>query len=332
MPAGNVTVSATFKVIPPTTANYTVKHLQQNLDNDEYTEVTSDRQTLNGTIGVQTTAEAKTYTGFTAQTISQAEIKADGTTVVEIRYNRNTYTVTVSATNGTVSPDKTSAKFGETVTLAVTPGSGYELVTLSVKNGDTEITVTNNQFTMPAGDVTVDATFTEIDEGNQAPTPEVTDDNEEDTPSEVEPEETPAENPTDETDTDDSADEPSSGEEAVTTYRINLETGIIFKRGNTQAPATFFNETRKEKFIAKLNVETVTLEGESTISSLDVLNRVKYYSNSYKNNNGDTVDDFISDEEFESLQDVKKYYIMTYSISDNNLIILEYRYLEESNN
>ena len=72
-----------------------------------------------------------------------------------------TYTVTIASgiTNGTVSTNKTSAKTGETVKLTVTPNDGYEIDTLSVKNGDTEITVTNNQFTMPAGNVTVSASF-----------------------------------------------------------------------------------------------------------------------------------------------------------------------------
>lgn len=66
--------------------------------------------------------------------------------------------------NGTVSADKASAEEDETVTLTVTPDTGYKLETLSV-TGDTsgDITVSNNKFTMPDEDVTVDATFTAID-------------------------------------------------------------------------------------------------------------------------------------------------------------------------
>ena len=83
-----------------------------------------------------------------------------------------TYTVTIASgiTNGTVSANKTSKiTEGETITLTVTPENGYELDTLSVKNGGTEITViqdlsdvTKYTFTMPAGNVTVSATFKEI--------------------------------------------------------------------------------------------------------------------------------------------------------------------------
>ena len=48
---------------------------------------------------------------------------------------------------------------GETVTLTVTPATGYVLSSLTVTQGETEVTVTNNAFTMPAGDVTVSAAF-----------------------------------------------------------------------------------------------------------------------------------------------------------------------------
>ncbi len=69
-------------------------------------------------------------------------------------------TVAGSIEHGTVTADKASAVSGDTVTLTVTPEAGYALDTLTVMQGDTEVTVENNQFTMPAGDVTVTATFT----------------------------------------------------------------------------------------------------------------------------------------------------------------------------
>ena len=74
------------------------------------------------------------------------------------------HTITVNQTeNGTVTADKATAKPGETVTLTVTPASGYRLDTLTVTKTDddtsTTITVNNNTFTMPAYDVTVTAVF-----------------------------------------------------------------------------------------------------------------------------------------------------------------------------
>lgn len=95
------------------------------------------------------TADLTLYAKWTATAIVQPTPEA-------------TYTVTIASgiTNGTVSASKTSGiKAGETVTLTATPANGYKLGSLSVKNGDTDITVTNNTFTMPAANVTVSATF-----------------------------------------------------------------------------------------------------------------------------------------------------------------------------
>ncbi|MCD8005458.1 MAG: hypothetical protein LUF29_00570 [Oscillospiraceae bacterium] len=74
------------------------------------------------------------------------------------------YTITVdSCANGTVTADMDSATEGTTVTLTVTPDSGYELSTLTVTDGEgNEVTVADDYtFTMPASDVTVTATFVE---------------------------------------------------------------------------------------------------------------------------------------------------------------------------
>ena len=72
------------------------------------------------------------------------------------------YTVTIASgiENGTVSTDKTSAKAGETVKLTATPDSGYELDTFYVNDN----AITGSTFTMPASNVTVDATFTKTAE------------------------------------------------------------------------------------------------------------------------------------------------------------------------
>lgn len=84
----------THKVAPRTDINYTVKHWKQNVADNEYTEMKADAQTLQGTTDTYTEAEAKNYTGFTAQTFAQGKIAGDGTTVVNIYYNRISYTVT----------------------------------------------------------------------------------------------------------------------------------------------------------------------------------------------------------------------------------------------
>ena len=68
-------------------------------------------------------------------------------------------TVNNNDENGSVAADKAEALVGESVTLTITPEEGYELDELTVMAGEAVVAVENNQFTMPAGNVTVSATF-----------------------------------------------------------------------------------------------------------------------------------------------------------------------------
>lgn len=71
--------------------SYTVIHWLENADDDGYSYEESETKT--GTTGGQTNAKAKSYTGFTAQTITQETIKGDGSTIVSVKYTRNVYEV-----------------------------------------------------------------------------------------------------------------------------------------------------------------------------------------------------------------------------------------------
>ncbi len=63
-------------------------------------------------------------------------------------------------TGGNIEADVEKAKAGDTVTLTATPSSGYVFDSWNVQDeSENTVTVTNNQFTMPASDVTVTATF-----------------------------------------------------------------------------------------------------------------------------------------------------------------------------
>ena len=80
-----------------------------------------------------------------------------------------TYAITTPDTeHGTVAVSPSRASRGTTVTITVTPDEGYELETLSVRDSqDNEITLTDKgngkyTFTMPAGRVTVAASFAAI--------------------------------------------------------------------------------------------------------------------------------------------------------------------------
>ena len=73
------------------------------------------------------------------------------------------YTVTVNQPaegGGTIEADKNEAKAGDIVKLTATPTTeGYKLDTWTVTGASGNVDVTNNQFTMPAEDVTVTASF-----------------------------------------------------------------------------------------------------------------------------------------------------------------------------
>lgn len=72
------------------------------------------------------------------------------------------YSITIESANGTVTASPTcKIAAGEKITLTVEPAKGYELDTLSVNNGAIKLEGTGDTrtFTMPAGNVTVNATF-----------------------------------------------------------------------------------------------------------------------------------------------------------------------------
>ena len=99
------------KWAPNTDTKYTVKHYQQNVNDDEYTLV--ETETLTGTTAKSTAAAGKEYKNFSSAQIKKAAadgkqtlqtfdaatdqttIAADGTTVINLYYNRDTYYVHV---------------------------------------------------------------------------------------------------------------------------------------------------------------------------------------------------------------------------------------------
>ncbi|UTC62392.1 leucine-rich repeat protein [Treponema sp. OMZ 787] len=108
---------------------YKVEHWQQNIADDGYTKVEADTQTLTGTTDTQTNAQAKTYEGFRSLGISQQTIKADGSTIVQVKYDRKIISLTLNLDGGTVSPPLTEGKikgrFGASVTAPVPTKQGY---------------------------------------------------------------------------------------------------------------------------------------------------------------------------------------------------------------
>ena len=162
MPASNVTIAATFKIV-----KYNV----------------SVGASVNGSISVNSSQYAKgaavtvDVAPATGYQLDKLIVKDASDRIVNTNNNKFTMpasNVTVTATfkkagyyvaiggiaNGTITADSTYAEVGETVILTVKPHTGYELDTLVVKDASNKtVTVTDGKFTMPASNVTVTATF-----------------------------------------------------------------------------------------------------------------------------------------------------------------------------
>ena len=153
MAENGVTVEVVYRAATDTA--YTVKHMLQDVTGDGYTEDAAARQTLHGTTGADTNAAAKSYEGFTAQAVVQQAIAADGSTVVEIKYDRNSYEVTyayvgTAPAGASALPEKATVKYGAPVAVAAAATApGYTFSGWST--GD---------FTMPAQDVEITGSFT----------------------------------------------------------------------------------------------------------------------------------------------------------------------------
>ena len=130
---------------------------------------TADKATAAAGVTVKLTATANSGYRFTGWTFSDNITGADSSSAnttftmpagnVTVTANfQQYYTITVNASaGGTATADKTTAVAGEAVTLTATPDSGYYFDRWNIVSGT--ITIQNNQFTMPAGNVEIQAIF-----------------------------------------------------------------------------------------------------------------------------------------------------------------------------
>ena len=117
------TISGTATVTAHWTASnkteYTVIHWQENADDNEYSSKDIEKKT--GATNSRTNAKAKSYTGFTAQAITQKTIAGDGSTIVNVYYKRNVYDVKFYSYSGLFSSSREytslriTAKYGANI-------------------------------------------------------------------------------------------------------------------------------------------------------------------------------------------------------------------------
>ena len=136
-------------------ANYTVKHFQQNVAGTGYVEVTGDRQTIASHAHAEVKPAVKSYTGFTSPAVQTVTVNGDGSTVVEYKYDRISYSVTVNKGTGiSAVSGGGSYKYGASVTIGATVSTDYEWLNWTGYNTQTAQSYT---FTMPAASVTYTA-------------------------------------------------------------------------------------------------------------------------------------------------------------------------------
>ena len=138
-----------------TNTPYKVQHWQQTVtggDTENSTNYTvADTQNLTGTTASSVSPSVKTYTGFTSPSKKTATIAANGSTVINYYYKRNSYTVSLTKGTGiaTVSGAGTY-KYKASVTINATMNTGYSW---SKWTGDKASSTRNYTFDMPANNV-----------------------------------------------------------------------------------------------------------------------------------------------------------------------------------
>lgn len=108
-------------------AKYTVNHHYQNIADDEYGQV--ETVELVGDIDAYTAAVAKSKPGFICTGVPEYTIAADGTTTVDIYYDRIYYTVVFDVNGGINGPKPVYGKYGAEFTVSQVPTrEGYDFV------------------------------------------------------------------------------------------------------------------------------------------------------------------------------------------------------------
>ncbi len=110
----NITLNVVYV---PALVNYTVKYYQQNVNDDNYTLVTTDTKTgyTKATVAEAYENLKNKYAGFYGLRFETPEIAADGSTVVEIYYDRDYYMMDFVLGDGAYGVDPIFARYGSAI-------------------------------------------------------------------------------------------------------------------------------------------------------------------------------------------------------------------------
>ncbi len=106
------------------TATYTVKHYKMKTDGETYAD--PEVETKEGLAGTLVSPETKEYKGFTSPKVQTVKVEADGSTVVEYRYERNKYKLELIASTGITDVIGTGEfYYGQIVPISAEVAEGY---------------------------------------------------------------------------------------------------------------------------------------------------------------------------------------------------------------
>lgn len=147
-------------VYVPAAVSYTVEYYQQNVDDDNYTlSDTVSRTGLTGSIVSESYQNQKDkYPGFYGLQFETPAVAADGSTVVEIYYDRNYYMMSFDLGGG-YGVEPIYARYGAGVSVGTPTRAGYTFIGWMDENGNT-VTIPE---TMPAENVTYTASWQAAD-------------------------------------------------------------------------------------------------------------------------------------------------------------------------
>ena len=185
MPASDVTISAEFEIIPETTykvmvnvqnnGTVTAKPSQNIKEGDPVTLTLSPKEGYKlKELSVNSTSGPVAYTKVndTTYTFNMPASNVG----INVSYEKpqptsHSINITSDTNKGSLSASPANAKKGDQVTLTVKPNPGFELDTLTVTDASGKpVTLSNNTFIMPDGEVNVAATFKQLDLGTPIPT------------------------------------------------------------------------------------------------------------------------------------------------------------------
>lgn len=157
MPSTIITedITVTFKYWPAK-VNYTVIYYWQNADNDGYTE--HERVVLIDFTGNMTTVEDKVYDGFYQLLYETVPIASDGSTVIEVYYDRYYYLMLFNLDGG-YGVQPVYARHGATLPTLIPTKAGCDFVGWDSDDDSDSLVDSTFPTTMPIGDTNYTAVW-----------------------------------------------------------------------------------------------------------------------------------------------------------------------------